>query len=87
MNGHHRLCPWETEDWRGNSRRCECKLIRQVLDLERGREYIVQINRYDAAKLSEFAVRPNGSLRLGQRLVVEAVEGGGLLVRTQGFRN
>lgn len=32
MKQHDRLCPWVTEDWRGNSRRCECKLIDQVTD-------------------------------------------------------
>lgn len=47
------------------------------------REYIVQIGRADAIKLSAFATNPNGSMRLGNRLTIEAVEGGGLLVRTK----
>lgn len=51
------------------------------------REHIVQLNRTDTIRLSEFAARPNGALRLGARLTVEAVENGGLLVRTQPFRS
>ena len=50
------------------------------------REHIVQINRADAVKLSAFATKPNGALALGNRLTVEAVEGGGLLIRTAPFR-
>lgn len=30
MKPHHPLCPWDTEDFRGNSRRCECELIWRV---------------------------------------------------------
>jgi hypothetical protein len=30
MADHDPLCPWETEDWRGNSRRCYCALITRV---------------------------------------------------------
>lgn len=32
---HNALCPWNTEDWRGNSRRCECALIERVRADER----------------------------------------------------
>ena len=47
------------------------------------REHIVQLSRADAIKLSVFATKPNGSIRMGKRLTVEAVEGGGLLIRTK----
>jgi hypothetical protein len=47
------------------------------------REYMVQISRADAIKLSAFATNANGSMNLGNRLTVEAVENGGLLIRTK----
>ena len=47
-----------------------------------GREHVVPLNRNDATRLAAFATRPNGAMRLADRLTIEAVEGGGLLIRT-----
>lgn len=55
------------------------------------REHIVQLNDRERRALLAFAERPGGSWRpegaeSGRRLNVEAVEGGGLLIRTQPYR-
>lgn len=55
------------------------------------REHIVQMNDRERRALLAFAERPSGSWRpegqeSGRRLTVEAVEGGGLLVRTRPYR-
>jgi len=49
-------------------------------------EHNVQLNREQAAKLRAWLATPNGSCSLGDRLTVESVEGGGLLVRTRPWR-
>lgn len=46
-------------------------------------ERIVQLSMAEAAQLRAWLHGPNGTLQLGPRLKVEAVEGGGLLVRTK----
>lgn len=48
------------------------------------REHIVQLNNNDRMKLLEWMKSPNGSHRIG-RVNFEAVEGGGLLVRTDPY--
>jgi hypothetical protein len=48
-------------------------------------ERIVQLGADDAARLRAWLARPNGGIKLGSRLTVEAVEGGGLLVRTRAW--
>jgi hypothetical protein len=55
------------------------------------REHIVQMNDRERRALLEYADRPSGSWRpegqeSGRRLTVEAVEGGGLLIRTRPYR-
>lgn len=45
-------------------------------------EHIIQLSREQAQRLARFAERPSGGLRLDEQITVEAVEGGGLLVRT-----
>jgi hypothetical protein len=49
------------------------------------RDHHVQLNGAEVADLRAFLVRPNGSAWIGQRLTVDAVEGGGLLVRTRPY--
>ena len=46
-------------------------------------EHIVQLNSLARINLVNFALKPNGSLRVDDRLTLEAVEGRGLLVRTK----
>lgn len=48
-------------------------------------EHIVQINNNDRMQLLEWMRHPNGSHRIGPRLVFDAVAGGGLLVRTDPY--
>lgn len=52
------------------------------------REHIVQLDRRDKDAVIEFMQKPNGSFQLGlpYRLSVDAVEGGGVLIRTPGYR-
>lgn len=45
-------------------------------------EHIITIGSADRERLLEWLAAPNGSLRLSERLVYEAVEGGGVMVRT-----
>lgn len=56
--------------------------------IKRDREHVVQTSAADARKLQEFLNHPNGCCILGQdgRAVIEAVEDGGVLVRTEPFR-
>lgn len=49
------------------------------------RDHIVQVDQSDRMKFWEFLKRPSGSLPLGNRLTVEAVQGGGILVRTRPY--
>lgn len=49
------------------------------------REHIVQLNRDEVSNICEWSDRPNGSLILGGRLSLNAVEGGGILVRTKPY--
>lgn len=48
-------------------------------------ERIVQLSAEEAARLRAWLAAPNGGIRLGPRLTVEAVEGGGLLVRSRAW--
>jgi hypothetical protein len=55
------------------------------------REHLVQLNDRERRALLEFAQRASGSWRpegqeSGRRLTVDAVEGGGLLIRTRPYR-
>lgn len=47
-----------------------------------GREHIVQLCRQDRIALAEWLLNPNGSFKPHERANFEAVENGGLLVRT-----
>lgn len=49
------------------------------------REHIVEVFPQDMDNLRKWLQRPNGALILGNRLVLEAVEHGGIFVRTQPF--
>ncbi len=49
------------------------------------RDHLVRISPGETVHLSEWMLRPNGSISLGDRLAVNAVEGGGILVRTQPY--
>jgi len=49
------------------------------------REHIVQLNREETQRLRTWLERLNGGISLG-RSTFEAVEGGGILVRTKPFR-
>ena len=53
------------------------------------REHVVQLSREERMALLKFIESPNGSHSTGRdnRVCVEAVEGGGLLIRTQPFRS
>lgn len=61
----------------------------QVREREHARcetpERIVTVGADDAARLRAWLARPTGSLHLGPRLTVEAVEGGGLMVRSKAW--
>lgn len=47
-------------------------------------EHVVQLNRYQKVKLREWLKENgSGSCTLGPRCTVEAVENGGLLIRTK----
>lgn len=48
------------------------------------REHIVQLNREETQRLRTWLERPKGGISLG-RSTFEAVEGGGILVRTEPF--
>lgn len=52
-----------------------------------GVDHTVELNNLERGHLLAFLAKPNGSLTLGNRLTVEAVEGGGVLVRTKPFRS
>lgn len=50
------------------------------------REHIVQLNAAETAQLRRWLDRgPSGSVRVGKRLTMDAVEGGGMLVRTRPY--
>ena len=51
-----------------------------------GREHIVPLSRRDRKELARWLASTNGGLWLGDRLTVEAVVGGGILVRTLPYR-
>jgi hypothetical protein len=50
------------------------------------REHVVELSRAQVARLISWLQASNGSLTLGPRLSVNAVEGGGVLVRTEPYR-
>jgi hypothetical protein len=50
------------------------------------REHVVKVSARDVDALREWLKWPSGSLRLGRRCSINAVEGGGILVRTDPFR-
>lgn len=56
-------------------------LVRVLAD----REHIVQLNIAELAQLRRFLTDPSGSHQAGDRLSVNAVEGGGVLVRTRPY--
>lgn len=49
------------------------------------RDHHVQLNASETADLRAFLVRPSGSVWLSDRLTLDAVEGGGVLVRTRPY--
>lgn len=49
-------------------------------------EHVIQVGRDDKDRLIEFMRDPNGSHWVNDRLTVEAVEGGGVLIRTRAVR-
>lgn len=53
------------------------------------REHIVQLSDAERVALIEFLKSPNGSHRTGRssRVCVEAVVGGGVLIRTRPYRS
>lgn len=62
------------------------RIYRSVLARVIGdREHIIQLNAAETADLRAWLVRPNGSLGDGNRMTVDAVEGGGILVRTRPY--
>jgi hypothetical protein len=52
---------------------------------EEDREHTVEVPARDRQRLASWLERPNGALTIG-RVTFEAVENGGVLVRTQPFR-
>jgi hypothetical protein len=56
-------------------------LVRVLAD----RDHTVQLNAVQTADLAQWLTRPNGSMSDGQRLSVDAVSGGGVLVRTRPY--
>ena len=50
------------------------------------REHLVQLNANQVEILRGWLEWPNGSLRINDRLVLNAVVGGGILVRTDPYR-
>jgi hypothetical protein len=56
-------------------------LVRVLAD----RDHHVQLNAVQTADLAQWLTRPNGSMSDGQRLSVDAVAGGGVLVRTRPY--
>lgn len=58
-----------------------------VTSLDRRPEYIVQVGRSRMDQLREWLKRPNGSLWVNDRLTIEAVEDGGIVVRSQPYRS
>lgn len=50
------------------------------------REHIVRVFKHEMPRLIEWLQNPNGALIIGSRLVIERVEDGGVLVRTQPYK-
>lgn len=50
------------------------------------RGHIVEIYQRDMDRLRAWLERPNGSLSVGRRVTLEAVGGGGILIRTRPYR-
>lgn len=57
-------------------------LVRVLAD----RDHSVQLNAIQTADLAQWLTRPNGSMSDGQRLSVDAVSGGGVIVRTRPYK-
>lgn len=57
----------------------------EVQDVRPDREHTVDVPAREMARLREWMARPNGSITFG-RVGFDAVEGGGILVRTRPFR-
>ena len=55
--------------------------------MKQNEEHIVQVPVAKMAEIRKWMENPNGALRIDSRLVLEAVEGGGILIRTQPFRS
>lgn len=49
-------------------------------------EHIVTIGSAERERLLAWLAAPSGSLRLNERLCYEAVEGGGVMVRTEPWK-
>lgn len=56
------------------------------MNSDRDREYIAELSRQERMELAEWLKNPSGGLRLGDRVTVESVVGGGILIRTQPYR-
>lgn len=69
------------EDLYNNYDMLMCSTMGDAVDRALSREHIVQVSAADTARLREWIQSPNGSF-VGARYAVEAVEGGGVLVRT-----
>jgi hypothetical protein len=83
---HNENCPWYTV---GGAHERMQALPGVMADLMRTqsarREHIVQIGAVQVDQLLTWLQAPNGSCSLGDRLTVEAVVDGGLLVRTRSW--
>ncbi|MFG3014326.1 hypothetical protein ACGFZB_28685 [Streptomyces cinerochromogenes] len=81
-----------TRNGRMDAHRAEAeRLVDEALAEERrriipDREHIVEIYLRDMEALREWVVRPNGSHTVNDRVCFEAVEHGGIWVRTQPYR-
>lgn len=49
------------------------------------REHVIQVSARQVALLRKFLESPSGTLSLGRRLSINAVEGGGILVKTRPY--
>lgn len=49
-------------------------------------EHIIRVFKHEMPQLIAFLQNPNGAINFGTRLTIEAVEDGGILVRTKPFK-
>lgn len=49
-------------------------------------EHIITITNEDRLKLLEWLAAPNGSLAVHERVTMESVEGGGVMIRTRPWK-